>query len=99
ESFQLGVHARTVADRVGCDRWAASPSSEDMSIQLPIVSMRAGVLFPGMSLPIMAVRPQTLRAIEAALRDPEHRVIALAQRDDADDVSADNLFATGTIPT
>ncbi len=68
-----------------------------MSQPLPIVAMRSAVVFPGTSLPITAARPQTLRAIEAALRDPEHRVFAVAQRDDADEVSPENLYVTGTI--
>src|SRR4051812_37047379 len=66
---------------------------------LPIVPMRGAVLFPGVSLPITAARPQTLRAIEAAVRDPEHRVLAVAQRSDVDEVTADNLFTIGTIAT
>jgi ATP-dependent Lon protease len=70
-----------------------------MSKQLPIIPMRAAVLFPGMSLPITAGRAQTLRAIEAAMRDPEHRVFAIAQRDEAEDVTADSLYTTGTVAT
>lgn len=50
-----------------------------MSKTLPIIPMRSLVLFPGASLPVAAGRPQTLRAIEAALRDPEHRVFPVAQ--------------------
>ena len=61
--------------------------------------MRSGVLFPGVSLPITAARPGTLRAIEAALRDPEHRVFVVAQRDDVDDVTADGLYTFGVIAT
>ena len=68
-----------------------------MSKNLPIIPMRKGVLFPGVSLPIAAARPQTLRAIEAALRDPEHKVFVVAQRDDNDDVRPDNLYRTGVI--
>ncbi len=70
-----------------------------MSKSLPILPMRNGVLFPGVSLPITAARPQTLRAIEAALRDPEHRVFVVAQREDKDDVVADGLYTFGTIAT
>jgi ATP-dependent Lon protease len=66
---------------------------------LPIVPMRGAVLFPGVSLPITAARPQTLRAIEAAVRDPEHRVLAVAQRADTDEVVADGLFTIGTVAT
>ena len=39
-----------------------------MSKTLPIIPMRTGVLFPGVSLPITAGRAATLRAIEVALR-------------------------------
>ncbi|HSD90496.1 MAG TPA: LON peptidase substrate-binding domain-containing protein, partial [Kofleriaceae bacterium] len=70
-----------------------------MSQSLPVIPMRATVLFPGVSLPIAAGRPQTLRAIEAALRDPERRVFAVAQKDDGEDIKADDLHAIGTIAT
>jgi ATP-dependent Lon protease len=70
-----------------------------MSKSLPVVAMRSGVLFPGMSLPITAARPPTLRAIEAALRDPEHRVFVVAQREDNDEVSVEGLYTVGTIAT
>src|ERR1044071_9201943 len=66
---------------------------------LPILPMRSAVLFPGISLPITAARPQTLRAIEAAMRDPEHRVLAVAQRSDADEVVPEGLYTIGTIAT
>jgi ATP-dependent Lon protease len=61
--------------------------------------MRTGVIFPGVSLPITAARPQTLRAIEAALRDPEHRVFAVAQKGDVDQVIAEGLYTVGTVAT
>ena len=70
-----------------------------MSKNLPIVPMRSGVLFPGVSLPIAAARPQTLRAIEAALHDPEHRVFVVAQREDSDEVLPEGLYTIGTIAT
>src|SRR5262245_16165931 len=68
-----------------------------MSHSLPVVPMRNAILFPGVSLPISAGRPQTLRAIEAALRDPEHRVFAVAQRVDTDDLDSNQLFTIGTV--
>ena len=70
-----------------------------MSKNLPVIPMRSGVLFPGMSLPIAAARPQTLKAIEAVLRDPDHRVFVASQRDEGDDVSPDKLATIGTIAT
>ncbi|MEO8701301.1 MAG: endopeptidase La [Kofleriaceae bacterium] len=70
-----------------------------MSKTLPIIPMRSGVLFPGMSLPIAAARPQTLKAIEAALRDPEHRVFVVGQRDDGEEVTPERLYTIGTVAT
>jgi len=81
-------HVASLAGQTaGLQRCVTMRTSLSMSNTLPILPMRAGVLFPGMSLPISAARPQTLRAIEAALRDPEHRVLVLAQRDDQDEVT------------
>jgi ATP-dependent Lon protease len=68
-----------------------------MSKTLPIIPMRSGVLFPGVSLPITAGRTATLRAIEVAMRDPEHRVFAVSQRDEADDVLPEGLYTVGTV--
>src|SRR5678815_5400825 len=83
----------------GLRKASGSHTERSMAKTFPIIPMRSSVLFPGVSLPITAGRPQTLRAIEAALRDPEHRVIAVAQRDDRDDVTAENLYSMGTIAT
>src|ERR1700759_284991 len=70
-----------------------------MSKPLPTVPMRGAVLFPGVSLPVTAARPQTLRAIEAAVRDPEHRVLVIAQRNDLDEGTPQTLYTIGTIAT
>ena len=69
-----------------------------MSENLPVVPMRTSVLLPGVSLPISAGRPGTVRAIEAALRG-DRRVFAVAQRQDGDEVSPDSLYTIGTIAT
>jgi len=66
-------------------------------LTLPVVPMRNSALLPGVSLPIAAGRPGTLRAIEAALKDPERRVFAVAQRQDGDDVAPEGLYTIGTI--
>src|SRR3954465_15628654 len=68
-----------------------------MSKTLPIIPIRTGVLFPGVSLPITAGRPATLKAIEVALRDPNHLVLAIAQRENDDEVVPEGLYTVGTI--
>src|SRR5215831_11920605 len=71
------------------------------TLTLPVVPMRNAVLLPGVSFPITAGRPGTLRAIEAALNDKDRRVFAVAQRQvtEGEAVTADSLFTIGTIAT
>ena len=64
---------------------------------LPVVSLRQLVLFPGITLPIAAGRPETLRAIEAATSGHDNQFFAVLQREDTADVSSTNLHAIGTI--
>src|SRR6185503_18075516 len=70
-----------------------------MSQNLPVIPMRSTVLFPGVTLPISAGRPQTLKAIEAALRDPQHRVLAVAQKSEGEEIDPDDLYSVGVIAT
>ncbi len=69
------------------------------TLNLPVVPMRNSVLFPGVSFPINAGRPGTLRAIEASLADSGRRVFAVSQRQDSDDVTPESLYTIGTIAT
>ena len=66
-------------------------------LMIPVLPLRDAVLFPGIALPIGAGRPSTLRAIEAALRAPEPLVLAVAQRQNVDDVTPEGLYSVGTI--
>src|SRR5438477_9294266 len=71
------------------------------TLNLPVVPMKNAVLLPGVSFPITAGRPATLRAIEAALTDKERRVFAVAQRqvNEGEPVTPDTLYTIGTIAT
>jgi len=73
--------------------------AEHASLSLPVVPMRNAVLFPGVAFPISAGRSGTLRAIEAALTDPQRQVFAVAQRSDSESVSPSELYTIGTIAT
>jgi ATP-dependent Lon protease len=64
---------------------------------LPVLPLRDAVLFPGVGTPIGAGRPATLRAIEAALKDRDRLVFAVAQKENIDQVSPGLLYTTGTI--
>ena len=66
-------------------------------MSLPVLPLRDAVLFPGVATPIGAGRPATLRAIEAALKQADRKVFAVAQRENIDQVSPGVLYTTGTI--
>ena len=66
-------------------------------LTLPVLPLREVVLFPGVSLPIGAGRPATLRAIESALKSDSHLIFAVAQRENVDTVNPGVLYTTGTI--
>jgi len=66
-------------------------------LTLPVLPLRDMVLFPGVTAPIGAGRPATLRAIEAALATPEKMIFALAQRESTESVTPESLYTIGTI--
>jgi ATP-dependent Lon protease len=63
---------------------------------LPVLPLRGTVIFPGLTAPIAAGRPGTLRAIEAALK-ADRLVFAVAQRDNTDEPSPDILYSMGVV--
>ena len=66
-------------------------------LTLPVLPLREVVLFPGVTAPIGAGRPATLRAIEAALKTPERLVFAVSQRQNVDNVTPEVLYTVGTV--
>ena len=64
---------------------------------LPVLPLRDVVLFPGVTAPIGAGRPMTIKAIEAALATPEKLVFAVAQRENVEQVASEGLYRVGTI--
>ena len=66
-------------------------------LTMPVLPLREVVLFPGVTAPIGAGRPATLRAIEAALTTPDRLVFAVSQRQNVETVNAEVLYTIGTI--
>ena len=66
-------------------------------LSLPLLPLRDMVLFPGVTTPISAGRPGTLRAIEAALKSDRRLIFAVAQRENTEQVSLENLYSMGTV--
>src|SRR3989475_1124849 len=83
-----------------CEPCVCLPSLEFMPMSerltLPVLPLREVVLFPGVSTPVGAGRPTTLRAIEAALKSDSRLIFAVAQRENVDTVTPDVLYTTGT---
>ncbi len=63
---------------------------------LPVLPLRGTVIFPGLTAPIAAGRPGTLRAIESALKG-DRLVFAVAQRDNEDEPKPEILYSMGVI--
>ncbi|HVH09267.1 MAG TPA: endopeptidase La [Gemmatimonadales bacterium] len=76
-------------------RGESPPQTERLT--LPVLPLREVVLFPGVSIPIGAGRPATLRAIEAAQKGEPRLIFAVAQRENVDAVTPGVLYTTGTI--
>src|SRR5438876_3853660 len=66
-------------------------------LTLPVLPLREVVLFPGVSMPIGAGRPTTLRAVEAALKSDSRLIFAVAQRENVESVTPSVLYTTGTL--
>ena len=66
-------------------------------LTLPVLPLRDLVLFPGVTSPINAGRPGTLRAVERALKDEKRLIFAVAQRENTDVASATNLYSIGVV--
>ncbi|MES1259774.1 MAG: endopeptidase La [Gemmatimonadota bacterium] len=66
-------------------------------LTIPVLPLRDVVLFPGVTAPIGAGRPMTIKAIEAALASPDKLVFAVAQRENTESVSPEGLYQVGTI--
>jgi ATP-dependent Lon protease len=68
----------------------------DQRKTLPVLPLRGTVIFPGLTVPIGAGRPGTLRAIEAAMKG-EGLLFAVAQRDNADEPNPEQLYTIGVV--
>jgi Lon protease-like protein len=66
------------------------------AFRLPVLSLRQIVFFPGVAAPLPVGRRVSLAAVEAALAG-DRRMIALTQRENLDDVVADELYRVGVV--
>src|SRR5688500_16703514 len=66
-------------------------------LTVPVLPLRDVVLFPGVTAPIGAGRPITLRAVEAALKSEDRLIFAVSQRENTESVQPEVLFTMGTV--
>ena len=66
-------------------------------MRLPVLPLRETVLFPGVTAPIGAGRPGTLRAIEASVETEEKLVFAVGQRENVEKAQPEVLYTTGVV--
>lgn len=66
-------------------------------LRLGVFPLRDVVLFPGVTAPIAAGRPGTLKAIEAALKREDRLIFAVTQRQNVETVTPEILYTTGTV--
>jgi ATP-dependent Lon protease len=90
-----------MARRVRLRRSTASSGEEIVMkterMTLPVLPLREVVLFPGVTTPIGAGRPATLRAIEAALKSDARLIFAVSQSENVDRVTPNVLHTMGTV--
>jgi ATP-dependent Lon protease len=79
------------------DMTTSTTSSSAERLTLPVLPLRDMVLFPGITAPVGAGRPGTLRAIEAALRTESRLIFAVAQNENVEQVTPAVLYTVGTI--
>jgi len=74
-----------------------SETESSQPLHLPVIPLRDLVIFPGVQTVINAGRPATLRALKEASGEGEQLVFAVAQRQNDDEPTPENLFTIGTV--
>jgi len=67
------------------------------TLTLPVLPLRDTVVFPGVTTPIGAGRPSTLKAIQVASNRKDKLVFAVSQRENGDEVTPERLHTIGTV--
>src|SRR6476620_9109972 len=82
-----------------CPLSGATKESQVMAerLTLPVLPLREVVLFTGVTAPIGAGRPATLRAIDAALPASDRLLFAVSQRQNVESVTSESLYTIGTV--
>ncbi len=67
-------------------------------LDLPVLAIRNTVIFPVLAFPINVGRPQSVKAVEAALASPDKLLGIVAQKDiNTENPTPDDLYQVGTV--
>jgi ATP-dependent Lon protease len=70
----------------------------EKQVLLPVIPLRDMVIFPNLVVPIFVGRPQSLNALDASLKDYDHRLALIAQKDsEVEKPTREDLFDYGTL--
>lgn len=73
-------------------------NSKSTAKVLPVVPLREMVIFPNLVLPIFVGRPQSLAAMDAALKIYDHQILLVAQKDsEIEKPKPEDLYTVGTV--
>lgn len=75
-----------------------SEGLDELPDELPVLSLRDMILFPGVLLPVMVGRPKSKRLIDAiGKRDNKHVLVTVQKDPDIEDPSYEDLVSIGTV--
>ncbi len=69
---------------------------EDVILECPFLPLRDMVLFPQMVMPLFVGRDRSLAAVQAAIANGEHLIVAAQHDSSVHQPGADDIFTTGT---
>lgn len=85
----------------GFDDWLGEDSVSVGEVpdveELPVLPLRDAVMYPHMAAPIFVGREPSMKAIEAAMGEGSHRLVLVAQREEAtEEPDVADLYSVGT---
>jgi len=72
--------------------------TDENLLEIPVFSLKNGVAFPNIFIPITAGRPQSIAAVEAALATEDKQIAVFSQRNaSVENPTAEDLYPIGTL--
>jgi len=92
KTYQVSIKAEHVSEQ---ERQEPSTDTHEM---YPLVALKNMVVFPRTRMTLAVARDKSMRAVEEAMMQPEHLLIAASQRNpEIDDPQPKDIYTTGTL--